>query len=165
MLIQSFTQALLILLTVKFCFSSPESTFINWPMAIALVCFATLFTIGTQALMVSSLVKNSQQASSTAPLLLIPQLIFSGVLFEINRSGDLIYPLITSRWSIKAMGIFSDVTELIPGGQAVIDQVPGAGAYGATVTNLQGSLSVMGAQCVVFLTLTLASLLFLKHNR
>ncbi len=137
----------------------------NWPIAIPLVCFATLFTIGTQALLVSSLVKNSQQASSTAPLLLIPQLIFSGVLFEISRSGDLIYPVITSRWAIKAMGIFSDVTELIPGGQPMIEKVPGAEAYEATLGNLQGSFSVMGVQCVVFLTLTLMSLLFLKHNR
>ncbi len=165
MVLQSFAQALLLYLTLSFCFSSPETTFMNWPIAIPLVCFATLFTIGTQALLVSSLVKNSQQASSTAPLLLIPQLIFSGVLFEISRSGDLIYPVITSRWAIKAMGIFSDVTELIPGGQAMIEKVPGAEAYEATVNNLQGSFSVMGVQCVVFLTLTLMSLLFLKHNR
>ena len=165
MLMQSFMQALLILLTVKYCFSTPESTFINWPISIALVCFVTLFTIGTQAIMVSSLVKNSQQASSTAPLLLIPQLIFSGVLFEASRAGDVIYPLITSRWSIKAMGIFSDVTKLVPGGQAVIEQVPGADAYVATIANLQGSFSTMGVQSAVFLMLTLASLLFLRHNR
>jgi len=165
MLMQSFTQALLILLTVKYCFSTPKPTFMNWPISIALVCFVTLFTIGTQALMVSSLVKNSQQASSTAPLLLIPQLIFSGVLFEASRAGNFIYPLITSRWSIKSMGIFSDITELVPGGQAVIEQVPGADAYEATLANLHGSFSTMGVQSAVFLMLTLASLLFLRHNR
>jgi hypothetical protein len=63
------------------------------------------------------------------------------------------------------MGIFSDVTKLVPGGQAVIEQVPGADAYVVTLANLQGSFSTMGVQSAVFLILTLASLLFLRHNR
>ena len=165
MVLQAVVQSLLILATVKIFFDSPDATFLNWPLSIALVCFTTLVTIGSQALMTSSLVKNSQQASSIAPLLLIPQLIFGGVLFTLSKTADDIYPLITSRWAMKAMGIYSDITELIPGGQAGLDLVPGASAYEATLSNLHGSFMVMAIQCVAFLLLTLGSLLFLKHNR
>ena len=66
---------------------------------------------------------------------------------------------------MKAMGIYSDITELIPGGQAGLDQMPGASAYEATLSNLHGSFMVMAIQCAAFLLLTLGSLLFLKHNR
>lgn len=165
MILQALVQSLLILITVTIFFSSPELTFFNWPLSIAIVCFITLVTIGSQALMISSLVKNSQQASSIAPLLLIPQLIFGGVLFVLSDTAENIYPLITSRWAMKAMGIYSDITDLIPGGQAAIDQMPGAGSYAATLNNLNGSFILMASQCIVFLLLTLSSLLFLKHNR
>ena len=165
MILQAIIQALLILVTVKFFFDSPETTFLSWPWSIALVCFTTLITIGSQALLTSSLVKNSQQASSIAPLLLIPQLIFGGVLFNLSKTAEDIYPLITSRWAMKATGIYSDVTQLIPGGQAGVDQFPGADAYQATFSNLHGSFVVMTIQFAAFLLLTFGSLLFLKHNR
>ena len=165
MILQAIIQALLILVTVKFFFNSPETTFLSWPWSIALVCFTTLITIGSQALLTSSLVKNSQQASSIAPLLLIPQLIFGGVLFNLSKTAEDIYPLITSRWAMKATGIYSDVTQLIPGGQAGVDQFPGADAYQATFSNLHGSFVVMIIQFAAFLLLTFGSLLFLKHNR
>ena len=66
---------------------------------------------------------------------------------------------------MKATGIYSDVTQLIPGGQAGVDQFPGADAYQATFSNLHGSFVVMIIQFAAFLLLTFGSLLFLKHNR
>ena len=63
---------------------------------------------------VSSVVKNSQQASSIAPLLLIPQLVFGGVLFHLSDSAEGIYLAITSRWSMILMACWSEITEIIP---------------------------------------------------
>jgi len=161
LLIQALVQSILILLTLNLCFDTPQSTFLPWPLAIAFVCFCTLITVGSQALLVSSLVGTSQQAASAAPLLLIPQLIFGGVLFLLKDSTDFIYPLITSRWSMRAAGIYSDVISLIPG--AI--KLPGSDAYNATIANLNTSFLVLLAQAFVFLLSTLLALLFLKHNR
>ena len=165
MVLQALIQTLLIFASIKLFFTSPDTTFLNWPIAIALVCFATLITIGAQALMASSLVRNSQQASSIAPLLLIPQLVFGGVLFVLSEPSNNIYPLITSRWAIKAMGVFSDITQLIPGGQLAVDRINGANAYETTISNLDGSFMIMALQLIVFIMITFGSLLFLKHNR
>ncbi len=162
---QAIVQSLLILFTISLFFDTPESTLISWPLAISIVCLATIITIGSQALLASSLAKNSQQASSIAPILLIPQLIFGGVLFTLNQPADRIYPLITSRWAMKAMGAFSSITDLIPGGSTGIEQFVGVNAYAATYGNLNHSLLVMSIQCIAFLLLTLSSLLFLRHNR
>jgi ABC-type multidrug transport system permease subunit len=165
MVVQALLQSLLILITVNIFFVAPESKFISWPLAIALVSLTTLLTIGSQALMVSSLVKNSQQASSVAPLLLIPQLIFGGVLFVLGEKADDIYPLITSRWSMKLMGAFSNVTQLVPGGQSAIKALDGASAYEAMSSNIHNSFTVLFLQFFIFLALTFTSLLYLKHNK
>jgi ABC transport system ATP-binding/permease protein len=165
MLVQALIQSLLILATVTIFFSSPPRTLIDWPLGIALVSFTTLITIGAQALMISSIVKNSQQASSVAPLLLIPQLIFGGVLFVLNKRADDIYPFITSRWSMKLMGAYSDITGLIPGGTEAISQVKGSDAYEAVWSNVHDSYLALGVQFLVFISVTLGSLFFAKQNK
>lgn len=165
MLCQALLQSLLILLTINIFFAAPESTFIQWSVGLAMVSFATLITIGAQALLVSSVVKNSQQASSIAPLLLIPQLIFGGVLFVLSETADNVYPFITSRWAMKLMGIYSDITKLIPGGEEAIKQVDGASAYEALTRNLHDSYEVLVIQFFAFVGLTLVSLFAAKHNR
>jgi ABC-type multidrug transport system permease subunit len=165
MIAQALLQSLLILVSVNIFFVAPEPKFLSWPLAIALVSLTTLLTIGSQALLVSSLVKNSQQASSIAPLLLIPQLIFGGVLFVLGEKADDIYPLITSRWSMKLMGIYSNVIQLIPGGNSAINLVDSSSAYEAIISNIHHSFFMLFLQFVAFLALAFASLLYLKHNK
>ncbi|MEB3234780.1 MAG: ATP-binding cassette domain-containing protein [Cyanobacteriota bacterium] len=161
MVLQALLQALLIMVAVSTFFESPEATFLEWPLAVALVAIATLITIGAQSLLVSSLVSNSQQASSAAPLLLIPQLIFGGVLFQLKDSSDDIYPLITSRWAMRALGGYTDLEGLVPKGYSV----PEASAYAATKVNIGDALEVLALQAAVFVLLTFASILWIKHNR
>lgn len=165
MIVQALLQSFLILGSINIFFNSPESKFIDWPLGVALISFLTLITIGAQALMVSSIVKNSQQASSIAPLLLIPQLIFGGVLFILNKSSGDIFPLITSRWSMKLMGIYSDVTGLIPGGAEAIKHVKGADAYEAVLSNVHSSYLMLATQFCVFILITLLSLFLGKQNK
>src|ERR1019366_314209 len=55
-------------------------------------------------LMISSLTENSDQANSLIPLLLILQLLFSGVIFKLTGFARLIGALFTIRWSMIAMG-------------------------------------------------------------
>lgn len=159
--LQAVLQAFLILVSVSFFFDSPKAHFLPWPLAIALVCFITLVTIGSQALLVSSLVASSQQASSAAPILLIPQLIFGGVLFVLEGSADRIYPFITSRWSMKALGAFSDVQALVLKGMIF----PGSDAYKASRETIHNSMLILVIQTTIFLLLTITTLKFMRHNR
>ncbi|MBM5802024.1 MAG: ATP-binding cassette domain-containing protein, partial [Cyanobacteria bacterium K_DeepCast_35m_m2_023] len=72
--LQAVLQALMIMVAASLFFDPPLGQYISWPLAVGLVGLLTLVSIGAQSLLVSSLVTNSQQASSAAPLLLIPQL-------------------------------------------------------------------------------------------
>ncbi len=55
-------------------------------------------------LMISSLTANSDQANSLVPLLLILQLLFSGVIFKLTGFARMIGALFTIRWSMIALG-------------------------------------------------------------
>lgn len=49
MILQAIFQSILILLTIGFCYNSPENSFLPWPIGIAFVSFLTLITVGSQA--------------------------------------------------------------------------------------------------------------------
>jgi len=76
--------------------------------------YLTLVASASLGLIVSSVVKNGAQASGTLPLLLIPQIIFSGILFELDGVGTYLSWLMLSRWSIGAYGALADVNNLVP---------------------------------------------------
>lgn len=161
---QGLIQSLLIAVSVSLLFEAPADVD-NWALNVAIITFATLFSIGSQALMVSSIVRNSQQASSIAPLLLIPQLVFGGVLFILKDGSKDIYPLITSRWAMRGMGSISEITNLIPGGKVAIAQIAGAADYEATAANITESFQVLAVQSLTLTIATLLILLFYKRNR
>lgn len=164
----SLIQALLLMATVSALFDYPEVVGGHWAARIGLATFVTLVSIGSQALLVSSVVKNSQQASSIAPLLLIPQLVFGGVLFHLSDSSVGIYRVISSRWSMILMGAWSDITSLIPrppSGSIDLTQIEGASSYQDTISNIHEALSVLIVQSAILITLTMLLLLFYKRNR
>ncbi len=99
--------------------SSPESCTSNpfpWWSGIFTTTFLTILTSISLGLMVSASVKNSTQANSALPLLLLPQIIFAGVLFNIEKNpiGRCISWMMISHWSVSAYGILADVNNLIP---------------------------------------------------
>ena len=164
MLGQSLVQALLVAASVVFLFDAPQSVD-NWFLSLWFIFFATLVSIGSQALLVSSLVQNSQQASSIAPLLLIPQLVFGGVLFLLGDGAKELYTFIASRWSIRALGAVTEITNLIPGGKDAIDLIKGAKDYTPAQDTIVESISVLSTQALILVAATLVSLLFYKRNR
>ena len=163
MLLSALIQALFLVTSVSFLFEAPGGVD-NWPLLIGITSFLTLAAIGSQALLFSSVVKNSQQASSIAPLLLIPQLVFGGVLFQLSDSANGIYSFIASRWSMILMGAFSEITSLIPGATESVSRVVDASSYVNTSKNILEAIYILIAQFVIQAGLTLASLLFYKKN-
>ncbi len=56
-------------------------------------------------LVVSALVPNSDRAVSVVPVLLIPQIIFASVIFELKgNAGEWISVILPSRWGMQAVG-------------------------------------------------------------
>lgn len=115
-------QSLVITLVVRLGFQPPgDVNFIPaslrgipWSAGVFLTTLLTISAAFSLGLMVSASVKNSTQANSALPLLLLPQIIFSGVLFDIGDTGKYITWLMLSRWSIGAYGSLANVNSIVP---------------------------------------------------
>jgi ABC-type multidrug transport system ATPase subunit len=152
-------QSILVLIMIAIAFKSPDPDIISWPIGIFINTFLTLISSLSLGLLVSALVGNSTQANSALPLLLLPQIIFSGALFKVEGIAKQISWLMISRWSIGGYGAIVDINGLIPkdsNDQPLptspfqIDDV-----YDATMGNLQLNWLVLLLHITIYLGLTL----------
>ena len=72
----------------------------------------TIFSSSAIGMVVSSVSKNSDKAMTTAPFLLIIQLLFSGILFELKGATEKISYITVSRWSVSSFGTIANLNEL-----------------------------------------------------
>lgn len=79
----------------------------------------TIYASSALGLLVSSVMKNGDRAMAVSPFLLIIQLLFSGILFELKGSSEVISYFTVSRWSVEAMGNIVDLNGM--------NQVPDGG--------------------------------------
>jgi len=108
-------QTILMVAIILIGFKAPESELISWSLGISITTFLTLLASFSLGLLVSAAVKNSSQANSALPLLILPQIIFSGVIFKMD-SGTIASKLswlMLSRWSVGAYGTLADVSSLL----------------------------------------------------
>ncbi len=117
----AIAQTLLIDIVITIAFKSPSPQTLPWILGLSITSFLTLVASYSLGLMISSAVKNIAQANSALPLLLIPQIIFSGVLFESDGIAKFISWLMLSRWSVGAYGALVDINALIPDQQKLPD--------------------------------------------
>jgi ABC-type multidrug transport system ATPase subunit len=112
----SLIQSLLITIVILIGFKDPRPELLPWSLGVFITTFLTLLTAVSLGLTVSAAVKNTTQANSALPILLLPQIIFAGVLFEMKNTiiGRFLSWLMLSRWSVGAYGILVDVNNLIP---------------------------------------------------
>jgi hypothetical protein len=64
--------------------------------------------------MLSAFVKTENEGNGILPLIMMPQIIFSGVLFTLEGWSSKISWLMLSRWSIGAYGSLADVNAMAP---------------------------------------------------
>jgi ABC transport system ATP-binding/permease protein len=133
-------QTILILLAISLGFKSANSALINWQLGIFVSTFLTLIASISLGLLVSAVVKNSNQANGALPLLLLPQIIFSGVLFKLEGVGVFISYLMLSRWAIGSYGTIININQLLPANlrTARVEDMPfpTGSAYQSTWPNL-----------------------------
>jgi ABC-type multidrug transport system ATPase subunit len=133
----SFAQSLLIALIIFIGFKSPQPELCPWLLGLPITIYLTLVTSVSLGLMVSAIVSNITQANSILPLLLLPQIIFSGVLFNMEGIGKYISWLMLSRWSVGALGALVNVNQMIP--------EPTISAFGAEVPQVMEASPVYDA--------------------
>jgi len=107
-------QTLLIVAAISIGFRSPQPELLPWLFGCGITTFLTLIASFSLGLMISALVKNSTQANSALPLLLIPQIVFSGVLFKLDGAARVVSWLMISRWTIGAYGALVNVNSMVP---------------------------------------------------
>ena len=157
-LLLALPQSLLIALisAVLFRLPSPDGigpSFVGYGMAAML----TILASGSMALFLSTLVRDQRQAGSSSPLLLMPQLILSGVLFDIGILATL-YPVVASRWSVKIFAAYSDLQKLHLESALTQMQAIDIEPYLSTVANVRSSSILLLFQYACFLALSLVSL-------
>ena len=107
-------QTLLIVLVILTGFNDPDPTLLSWDLGAGTTTFLTLLACMSMGLMVSAIVRNASQANSALPLLLLPQIIFSGVLFHMDGFTSKLSWLMLSRWSVGAYGTLVNINAMVP---------------------------------------------------
>lgn len=151
-------QTMLICAVILVGFKSPSPELFPWFLGVGITTFGTLLTSMSLGLTISALAKNGSQANSTLPLLLIPQIIFSGVLFKMEGLASKISWLMLSRWSIGAYGALVDVNGMVPKGfdGEPLPYLPfqGSDVYAATWGNLGLNWGMLCLHTLVYLGVT-----------
>ena len=83
---------------------------------IQIICFLSILSAAALGLFISALVKNSNIAMSIIPLILVPQLLFSGMLFKLEGVADFVSNFVLCRWSVEGLGTsvnLNDLTHLV----------------------------------------------------
>lgn len=108
----AFIQATLMVTIIQNMVGQSEnSILIDGYWDIQIICFLTILSASALGLFVSALVKDSTIALSLAPILLVPQLLFSGILFELEGFSDFVSNFVLCRWAIEGLGTSVNLNE------------------------------------------------------
>ena len=154
----AIVQSSLIAIAIAIGFNSPTPGLISWHLGIFINTFLTLTASFSLGLLISAAVSNSHQANRVLPLILLPQIIFSGVLFKLQGVGSIISYLMLSRWAMAAYGTIANINNLVPTALRVnsIEALPfPAGiAYAPTWENLSFNWLMLVIHITIYLGVT-----------
>jgi ABC transport system ATP-binding/permease protein len=156
-------QTILVVITVLIAFKPPEPDLIAWPIGLAITTFLTLLASTGLSLMISASVKSENEANGILPLVMIPQIIFSGVLFDLEDISSKLSWLTISRWSIGAYGALADVNAMAPkvpkGAKNPLTEIfEATPVYDATWENLRLNWGILCVHTLVYLIVALVLL-------
>ncbi|MEM9273249.1 MAG: ATP-binding cassette domain-containing protein [Cyanobacteria bacterium P01_F01_bin.143] len=117
----ALVQTILITISILILFKSPASL-ISWPIGLVVTTFLTLMASTSLSLMISAGVKQTNQGINILPLVMIPQIILAGVLFQLKDLSQIVSWFMLSRWSVGAYGILAKVNE-VAGATNINDEV------------------------------------------
>jgi hypothetical protein len=74
--------------------------------------FLTAFSASSMGIFVSSLFNNADRAMTVAPLLLMPQLLFAGLIFKLSGVSEWISVFVVCRWAMEGFGTTANLNAL-----------------------------------------------------
>lgn len=119
--------------------------------------FLTSLAATSMGLFVSALFKNADRAMTVAPLLLMPQILFSGLVFKLKGATDVLSWFVTCRWAMEGYGTTANLN-----GLNMID--PNDPFFEYTVSHELIVWMILIIYVVVFSAMGIAALLNLKKQ-
>ncbi len=84
---------------------TPEEGVVMGPFSeMLLICFLTAMAATVTGLFISAWFTNADRAMSVAPLLLMPQILFSGIFFVLEGIKEVLSWFAVCRWSVEGFG-------------------------------------------------------------
>ncbi len=106
-------QSVLITGTFSIMVGMPEEGLFTAPFAeILITTFLTGISAASMGLFVSSLFTNADRAMTVAPILLMPQILFSGLIFKLEGVTKIISWFAICRWSMEGYGTTANLNAL-----------------------------------------------------
>ncbi|MCL2227866.1 MAG: ATP-binding cassette domain-containing protein [Oscillospiraceae bacterium] len=123
--------------------------------------FLTALSASALGIFISSLFKNADRAMTVAPLLLMPQLLFSGMIFELSGLTNVLSYAVICRWSMQSLGTTSNLNALYTITQ---DGLRAANEHSAFYTQTAAHLlSTWGALLFFAIMLSVCATLVLRN--
>lgn len=157
LLILALIQAFLLLITFVLIVDVPSTGLLyNWFIDSLITVFLTISSASAMGLLVSAIAKDPSVALTMPAILLVPQLLFSGMLFPLTGIVDKVSNFILSRWSVEALGTINDLNSLVGVIQEVI---PGyvreaESYYLFTPDHLYQDLMIIGVMSLIFIVIS-----------
>lgn len=108
-----FVQSLLMVTVLVKVIGIPEESVIFHPfLELLLTTFITTVAATATGLFVSALFSNADRALTIAPILLMPQILFSGLIFKLDGPTEYISWVAVSRWSVEGYGTTANLNDL-----------------------------------------------------
>ena len=129
---------------------------------IAIVTFLTILAASATGILASSLFKSADRAMTIAPLLLMPQLLFSRAIFQLDGITDALSFVTASRWAMQSLGTTANLNtlDIIMEGGAIIPQEFDS-MFEFSITNMAWAwmaLCALAALCTIAATIVLRKL-------
>ena len=111
--VMCLVQSLLLTGVFSLIIGLPKDGIIMHPFAeLFLTTFITAVSSTAMGLFVSSLFTNADRAMTVAPLLLMPQILFSGLIFKLEDAAEMISWFAVCRWSMEGYGTTANLNDL-----------------------------------------------------
>lgn len=81
-------------------------------LELLITTFITAVSSTAMGLFVSSLFTNADRAMTVAPILLMPQILFSGLIFKLSGATEIISWVAICRWSMEGYGTTANLNDL-----------------------------------------------------
>ena len=108
-----FIQSILISTVFAWIVGLPTDGVFGFPyLELLITTFLTTIAAVAVGLFVSALFTNADRAMTLAPVLLMPQILFSGLIFKLEGVTELISWAAVSRWSMEGYGTIANLNDL-----------------------------------------------------